>query len=226
MSAAMHCNRDYEGEIKEKGDRVKILTVGDVASYDYARNKDLKEPDELTDEAQWLDIDMAKYCHVAIDDIDKAQANQKLMAEAQRKLGLKMADDIDSDIFGLYSKISRRNGRAHTADRHLEERLQLPRDIGRNSRGHCRSPRDLSRVAPAFTRSSCSRGSRRHGQLEGDRQRRGGETALRHRGFRIEHVVYSARGTMPRADEGGHFLAVQLTETSGYRPERRFGDAV
>jgi hypothetical protein len=102
MIGAKHCNRDYEGDIKKMGDRVKILTIGDVASYDYTRNTDINAPDLLTDEAQWLDIDNAKYCHVFIDDIDQAQANQKLMAEAQRKLGVRMADDIDQDIFAEY----------------------------------------------------------------------------------------------------------------------------
>lgn len=103
MIAAKHCTKDYEGQIKKAGDRVKILTVGDVLSYDYTRNADINAPDALTDEAQWLDIDQAKYCHVAIDDVDAAQANQTLMSEAQRKLGIKMADDVDKQIFGLYT---------------------------------------------------------------------------------------------------------------------------
>ena len=102
MLAAKHCNSDYSGEIKKMGDRVKILTIGDVTSYDYAKNADINAPDALTDESQWLDINMAKYCHVAIDDVDQAQANQKLMTEAQRKLGIRMADDVDQNIFAEY----------------------------------------------------------------------------------------------------------------------------
>ena len=103
MIAANHCTKDYEGQIKKAGDRVKILTIGDVTSYDYAKNTDINSPDALTDEAQWLDIDQAKYCNVGLDDVDAAQANQKLMGEAQRKLGIKMADDVDKQIFGLYT---------------------------------------------------------------------------------------------------------------------------
>ena len=107
MIGASHCNRDYEGEIKSKGDRVKILTVGDVTSYDYSKNSDINAPDELTDEAQFLDIDQAKYCHISINDIDKAQANQSLMTEGQRKLGITMADDVDKFIFGKYAEAGR-----------------------------------------------------------------------------------------------------------------------
>lgn len=107
MIGAKHCNSDYEGLIKKTGDRVKILTIGDVVSYDYAKNTDINAPDQLTDEAQWLDINMAKYCHVAIDDIDAAQANQKLMGEAQRKLGIRMADDVDQDVFAEYVNAGR-----------------------------------------------------------------------------------------------------------------------
>ena len=101
-----HCNRDYEGEIKKRGDQVKILTIGDVESYPYEANKDMRDPDLLKDEAQWLVIDMAQYCNVAIDDLDAVQANVKLMTEAQRKIGLRMADDVDKDIFSLHTKIS------------------------------------------------------------------------------------------------------------------------
>ena len=106
MIAAKHCTSEYEGVIRGRGDRVKILTVGPVKSYNYVRNADINAPDELTDEAQWLDIDQMKYCHVAIDDVDKAQADENLFTEAKRQIGLKMADDVDQSIFGLYTQIS------------------------------------------------------------------------------------------------------------------------
>lgn len=106
MIAAKHCTTEYEGQIRAYGDRVKILTVGPVKSYDYVRNADINAPDELTDEAQWLDIDQMKYCHVAVDDVDKAQANENLFNEAKRQIGMKMADDVDQSIFGLYTQIS------------------------------------------------------------------------------------------------------------------------
>jgi hypothetical protein len=104
MIGALHCNRDYEGQIKDKGDRVKILTIGDVVSYDYVKNADINAPDQLADEAQWIDIDQGKYCHVFLDDVDKTQANQEMMKEGQRKLGIRMADDVDQYIFGKYGE--------------------------------------------------------------------------------------------------------------------------
>jgi len=231
MVAAAHCNRDYEGEIKEKGDRVKILTVGDVASYDYARNKDLKEPDELTDEAQWLDIDMAKYCHVAIDDIDKAQANQKLMAEAQRKLGLKMADDIDSDIFGLYSKISAAQTiDAHTAavtSKNVFDYLAQIRQKFKEANVP-NSETIYLEVAPAiYTKFVLARIAQ---DTDNSKVIDNGEVAKRLYGIEVSesnNVVYTgSRYKCLARTKAGISLAVQLTETVGYRPERRFGDAV
>lgn len=231
MVAAAHCNRDYEGEIKEKGDRVKILTVGDVASYDYARNKDLKEPDELTDEAQWLDIDMAKYCHVAIDDIDKAQANQKLMAEAQRKLGLKMADDIDSDIFGLYSKISAAQTiDAHTAavtSKNVFDYLAQIRQKFKEANVP-NSETIYLEVAPAiYTKFVLARIAQ---DTDNSKVIDNGEVAKRLYGIEVSesnNVVYTGGKYKCLArTKAGISLAVQLTETVGYRPERRFGDAV
>jgi hypothetical protein len=209
MVAAAHCNRDYEGEIKEKGDRVKILTVGDVASYDYARNNDLTEPDELTDQAQWRDIDMAKYCHVAIDDIDKAQANQKLMAEAQRKLGLKMADDIDSDIFGLYTQISAAQTiNAYTAAVTSKKTSSITsrRSAEVQEANVPNSETIYLEGAPAiYTKFVLARIAQDTDNSKGHRQ---GEVAKRLYGIEVPNRTTSctpAESISARADEGGHF---------------------
>ena len=42
--AVKHCNRSYEGNIKSQGDRVKILTPGEVELFEYTRNKDMGDP--------------------------------------------------------------------------------------------------------------------------------------------------------------------------------------
>lgn len=98
-----HCNRDYEGSIKEQGDRVKIITVGTVNSYDYTKGTDINAAETPADADQWLIIDQAKYANIGIEDLDKVQANQNLMVEYKRQMGIKLANDLDNFVFGKYA---------------------------------------------------------------------------------------------------------------------------
>lgn len=89
-------NRDYEGEIKNFGDTVKINQIGDVEIKDYERNKDIAVPDDLSGDQLTLTIDQAKYFNFAVDDVDNAQTNPKLMDKAMQRAGYAMNDVTDS----------------------------------------------------------------------------------------------------------------------------------
>lgn len=77
-------NRDYEGEISQYGDTVRINSVGDVSISNYVANVDHAGPEELTDEQRTLIIDQSKMFNFQLDDVDRAQAQQAgtIMAEA------------------------------------------------------------------------------------------------------------------------------------------------
>lgn len=79
------CNRDYEGEIREAGNTVKIASIGDVTVADYVKNSDIADPETLSDEEQSLLIDNAKYFNFYVDSVDRAQANANIMDEAMRR---------------------------------------------------------------------------------------------------------------------------------------------
>jgi hypothetical protein len=230
MVAAKHCNRDYEGEIKQKGDRVKILTIGDVASYDYTRNADINAPDQLTDEAQWLDIDKAKYCHVAIDDIDQTQANEKLMTEAQRQIALRMADDIDQDIFGLYTQISAAQTiDGYTVDVTSANVINYLATI-RQKFKEANVPNSETiylEVSPAvYTKFVLARIAR---ETMNTNVLNTGETKQLYDIEIVEsnNVVYTGgKHKCFARTKAAISFASQLTETVAYRPEKRFGDAV
>ena len=49
-------NRNYEGEIRDKGDTVTINTIGPVTINDYVKNQDISDPEELTTSDQKLTI--------------------------------------------------------------------------------------------------------------------------------------------------------------------------
>lgn len=89
-------NRDYEGEIKEQGNAVKIASIGDVTVGDYVKNVDIDDPEILTDTEQTLSIDQAKYFNFYVDSIDKAQQNVRVMDEAFRRAGYSLRDTADS----------------------------------------------------------------------------------------------------------------------------------
>lgn len=70
-------NRDYEGEIKKCGDKVNIQEVGDIDVNDHDNEANLIYQDLTADDLSLL-IDQEKYFAFKINDVTKAQANQKL----------------------------------------------------------------------------------------------------------------------------------------------------
>ena len=96
-----HCNRDYEGEIKNCGSTVKICGVGSVDVLDYTKNTDMSMPQDLSDTVSELTIDQAKYFNFQIDDIDRAQSSPKLMDAAMKVAAQGLAKDADRFIFKL-----------------------------------------------------------------------------------------------------------------------------
>lgn len=94
-------NRDYEGEIRDRGDSVKIATVGDVNVGNYSRNTDMAV--QILDDAdQMLLIDQAKFFNFTYDDIDNAQQAVNTMDAAMQSAAYKLKDAADSFIAGHY----------------------------------------------------------------------------------------------------------------------------
>jgi len=103
--AVKHCNRDYEGDIKDKGDRVKILTPGEVELFEYTRNTDMSDPQILDGAAQFLDITESQAFQYYLDDVDKKQMAQNSEFESahQRSAAYKLSDYADQFVFGKYA---------------------------------------------------------------------------------------------------------------------------
>lgn len=54
-------NTDYEGELKQMGDTVRINAIGDVTVYNYTKDTDINAPQSMTDAQTMLTISQAKY---------------------------------------------------------------------------------------------------------------------------------------------------------------------
>ena len=94
-------NRDYEGEIREAGNTVKIASIGDVTIGDYVKDTDIAAAEVLTDSSQTLLIDQQKYFHFFVDSIDRAQQNVNVLDEAMRRSAWALRDEADSYLAGI-----------------------------------------------------------------------------------------------------------------------------
>jgi len=92
-------NTDYEGEIKDKGDKVIIRTVPDIIIRDYNKGQSLQiqRPEAPNKE---LLIDKAKYFNMICDDIDKHQTDIALMDSWSRDAGQQMKIVVDREFLG------------------------------------------------------------------------------------------------------------------------------
>lgn len=91
-------NRDYEGEIRQMGDTVRINSIGPIAIGTYTKNTNIGDPETLADEQTMLVIDQAKYFNFQVDDIDKAQQNPKIMDNAMQEAAYGLRDVADKYI--------------------------------------------------------------------------------------------------------------------------------
>ena len=99
------CNRDYEGEIRNGGDTVKITAIGPVTVNTYTKNSTSNLTLQTLSDAQTqLTIDQVKYFNFAIDDVDAAQQTPKVMSEAMRKAAQAMALNVDTYVAALYTQ--------------------------------------------------------------------------------------------------------------------------
>jgi hypothetical protein len=90
-------NTDYEGEIRQKGDKVIIRTVPDITIRDYVKGQDLVYESPTAAEVE-LEINKAKYYATRIDKIDEVQNDVKLMDWWSDDAGKQLAIKIDTDM--------------------------------------------------------------------------------------------------------------------------------
>jgi N4-gp56 family major capsid protein len=102
-------NRDYEGEIRAAGSMVKINSIGSINVGNYAKNSTSLALQTLDDNQTQLLIDQAKYFNFAIDDVDKAQQNPKVMAQAMAEAAYALRDLADGYVAGLATEAAAGN---------------------------------------------------------------------------------------------------------------------
>jgi len=110
-------NRNYEGEIRQTGDSVRIRSISRPTIAAYTRNSTTITPETLTDAERTLLIDQANYFAFEIDDVDMAQVQNGggLMTEAALESAFGLADVADLYVAGLYTEAATANEISTTA---------------------------------------------------------------------------------------------------------------
>jgi hypothetical protein len=221
-------NQDYEGEISDKGDTVKINQIGNISIFDYERNQDMNPPEELATAAQELIIDQGKAFNFQVDDVDAAQMNTGLMDRAMERSGVQLAEVEDSFLFGLLNA-------AAVGDNRITATIQTPADMYATL--VLIRQIMVKRNVPAIGRKIALPPEGVSLLLQDDRfvgtGGTGAESTLasglvgRAAGFEIYEVNTTPGGNTAIA---GHSLAStyanQIIKTEAYRMERRFADGV
>jgi hypothetical protein len=230
-------NRDYEGEIKNFGDTVKINQIGDIEIKDFTKGKDIADPDELNGDQTSLVIDQAKYFNFSIEDVDNAQTNPKLMDEAMQRSAYGMNDVTDNFLANLMAVGAVNNGKNLGSD---DSPLTITKDSAYDLLVDLAT--DLTEknvptqgrwvVIPAWYHGLLLKDSRFVGNgtdyNKGILQ--GGAVGIA-AGFTV-HLsnnvpnVSSAKYKILAGTNRGATFAEQILKTEAYRPEKRFSDAV
>ena len=97
-------NTDYEGEIRNVGDTVRVNRIGDIVVGSYTKDGEIDSPQQLSGEQLVLKIDQFKYFNFYVDDVDSAQQNPKIMDDAMNRAAFALAREVDKYIAGLYTQ--------------------------------------------------------------------------------------------------------------------------
>ena len=102
-------NDDYEGTVSQMGDTVRINAIGQVNVFAYQKDTDLTPPQSLNDAETSLTISQASAFNFAIDDVDQAQTQPKIMGAAMREAAYALALTMDKYYSGFYTDASATN---------------------------------------------------------------------------------------------------------------------
>jgi hypothetical protein len=100
-------NRNYQGEINNEGDTVRIQTPDAIQVGDYTGANINFET--ITSGTQSLEIDQSKYFAFLVDDVDQAQANVNLMQTYMVEAAHALAKTADTFIFESYADAAEEN---------------------------------------------------------------------------------------------------------------------
>lgn len=236
-------NRDYEGEIRDAGDTVKIGLVGAPTVKKYTKGSEIAAPDDVTVTDATLTIDQADYFNIAVDDVDAAQSKINLLESASSQTGYAFGDVTDKYLAGLLvagtgGTIGTKTNPKSITDAKPEDAYNLLVDLKvALDRQNCPTAGRICVVPPEFE-GFMLKDSRFVAKSTNDSNQRLTDGVIyKSAGFEI-HVSNNAPNekggsggsttvydVIAGCDQSGTY-AEQILNTEAYRPEKSFKDAV
>lgn len=231
-------NRDYEGDIQNQGNSVKINAIGSITVSTYTKNTDMSAPEELDDAGLTFVITQADSFNFQVDDIDRVQQSPKLMNEAMTKAAYALADKADIYVAGvmaagvptanLIGSVGSPKTDLGTAGNAYDYLVALNVLLDENN---VPSTGRFANVPPWFY-SLLKKDTRwTHGTALGDQILRTGVVGD------VDGLTVVKSNNVPKTSSttefriiAGHAIATtyadQISQVKAYSPEKRFADAV
>ena len=233
------CNRNYEGEIAQKGDTVHITSISRPTVAAYVKDTTVIAPETLTDAQKSLIIDQSYYFAFEIDDIDARQAisGGAIMSEAASEAAYALADQADLVVIAAMEA----GVATATPDNHIEAHTVAADKLAVNSLVDMKTALDVANVPkqgrwvviPPWFEGLCLLDTR-YVQIDGLTGGSGFRTGQvgRVMGFDVilsNNLTLSDTvndSTLIAGYPGAVTIAEQISKVEAYRPQGSFSDAL
>lgn len=231
MVFAEDCNRQYEGDVKQMGDTVKVLGVGKpTITKQVGGSIVLKDPEAVEDTSVDMVINRVAYFNYLVDDIDRRQAVGGLMDALSAESSEGTANAMDEDIAALAGTADApklfKSTTAITVDNILK---QIDLGVQKLMENDVKPETKIVITVPPWFKTILRQA---YVQLDTN------NSAMLKNGRvgQYDNVIVKMSNNCHRNSDNGHDIMLRtqravafanpLTHVEPYRPERRFADAV
>lgn len=229
-------NRDYEGEIAEAGDTVRITSIGRPTISNYVPNVTVISPEQVNDNQRTLVVDQSKYFAFAVDDVDARQAKGNVIPQSMDEAAFGFANVVDQYIASFYTGIQAANTlsavtvNSATTPSDAYDKVLVPLKVALDNANVPTIGRSVV-VTPALhgclLRDIRFISALNAGTTEGLRDGHVGQAA----GFSIELSnnapnISGQQFATIAGNSSAVTFAEQINKTEAYRPQSSFSDAI
>lgn len=232
---AEDCNRQYEGNVKSKGDTVHILGIGKPTIHTLARGSasgDIEGPEEVADNTLPLVIDEIRYFNYKVGDIDKAQAVGGIMDALSAESAEGLANEMDKFIanFATDSTVDKLHTSAMVVTKDnvldiLDDAIQKLQENDVNFAGGGVTVTVSPRFYKLFKQAHIKIGTDNIKYMENGKVAMYGNVTVKLSNNVCKTDDGATDNIMIRTKKAIAFVN-PLTHTEAYRPEKSFADAV
>lgn len=231
MVFAEDCNRQYEGDVRQMGDTVKVLGVGKpTITKQVGGSIVLKDPEAVEDTSVDMVINRVAYFNYLVDDIDRRQAVGGLMDALSAESSEGTANAMDEDIAALAGSADApklyKTTTAITVDNILK---QIDLGVQKLMENDVKPETKIVITVPPWFKTILRQA---YVQLDTN------NSAMLKNGRvgQYDNVIVKMSNNCHRNSDNGHDIMLRtqravafanpMTHVEPYRPEKRFADAV